>query len=52
MLLELGAIVCVDRTLIDDESFYSDIMRLAHPFTHMQVTNSAFIILILSAESF
>lgn len=36
-LLELGAIVCIDRTLIDDEIFYNSILRLAHPFTHMQV---------------
>jgi len=39
-LLELGAVVCVDRLLIDHESFYSDIMRLAHPFTHLQTVRA------------
>lgn len=37
VLLDLGAIVCVDRALIDHEGFYDGIMRLAHPFTHLQV---------------
>jgi hypothetical protein len=44
-LLELGAVVCVDRTLIDNEFFYSDIMRLAHPFTHMQVCQNSMLLL-------
>ena len=37
VLLELGAVVCIDSSLIDQEAFYSDIMRLAHPFTPLQV---------------
>lgn len=36
-LLELGAVVCIDRSLVDQECFYSDILRLVHPFTHLQV---------------
>jgi hypothetical protein len=38
VLLELGAVVCIDRLLIDQECFYSDILRLVHPFTYLQVS--------------
>lgn len=37
-LLELGAIVCIDKKLMDEEIFTSDVMRLAHPFTHVPVS--------------
>ena len=37
ILMELGAIVCIDRALMDEETFYSAILRLVHPFTHLQV---------------
>lgn len=37
ILLELGAIVCIDWKLVSGDTFRSHILRLAHPFTHLQV---------------